>query len=343
MFRSFCKVMPALTLLGVGYAQAESVENTNMQRGQKTKSYQPAANCGINETDCTCFARSCSCAMGGAVEADFLYWRAETASVALETVSGSSEEGNEIQRSVHLKPKWDPGFRFGVGWNSDYDRWDVFVDWTWYQNHSKKSFHTKGHFNGGDFGGDEGGAADFQEMTASWKLRHNMFDLELGRAFYLTKAFSVRPLWGVRGGWLNQKFHTDFAIPTDATSPTTAYHDAKNNYWGIGPRLGIHGKFHIDDSWSVLGKASTALLLGKTKERQINHSVDAEAVVHHRVLTDDFTQLIPNLQIFLGFDWGSCFACGKYYFGVNAGWETTMYWNLPVTMEGLTVNVHFDF
>ena len=40
-----------------------------------------------------------------------------------------------------------------------------------------------------------------------------------------------------------------------------------------------------------------------------------------------FSQLVPNLQIFLGLDWGSCLDCDKYYLGINAGWETNIYWN----------------
>jgi hypothetical protein len=65
----------------------------------------------------------------------------------------------------------------------------------------------------------------------------------------------------------------------------------------------------------------------------------------------------------LGIDWGTCLYCETYYLGINAGWETDIYWNqynipstisgyaapLPttgnqaVTMEGLTVNFHLDF
>ena len=71
MFSSFWKVMPILTLLGVG------VEAQNaMQKNGRMPAYQAPQACGLNEGEC-CLARSCKCTMGGALEFDFLYWRAE--------------------------------------------------------------------------------------------------------------------------------------------------------------------------------------------------------------------------------------------------------------------------
>lgn len=34
---------------------------------------------------------------------------------------------------------WDPGFRLGLGWNTDCDGWDLYLNWTYYHNRSKKS------------------------------------------------------------------------------------------------------------------------------------------------------------------------------------------------------------
>ena len=205
-------------------------------------------------------------------------------------------------------------------------------------------------------------------MSASWRLIHNALDLELGRAYYITKALSLRPHWGLRGGWLNQKFKSSCSISHDVETVEVDFH-AKNNFWGVGPRVGIHGQWHIaNSSWSILGKASTSLLLGKTTMHfyveDTNTSRETPTELD-RDVRDRFSQLVPNLQIFLGLDWGSCLDCDHYYLGINAGWETNIYWNqfnipvsnanpeiIPVgegignqavTMEGLTVNLHLDF
>lgn len=88
-----------------------------------------------------------------------------------------------------------------------------------------------------------------------------------------------------------------------------------------------------------------------------------------RDFKDHIPQFIPNLQVLLGLSWGSCFHSDRYYLGINAGWETDIYWNqynIPsmlqsnnfinsyltsypsysseaVTMGGLTLNVQLDF
>ena len=76
MFSSFFKVMPILAIgLGVGV----EAQNAIAQKNGKMPVYQTAPApqaCGLNEGEC-CLARSCKCAMGGAMEFDFLYWRAE--------------------------------------------------------------------------------------------------------------------------------------------------------------------------------------------------------------------------------------------------------------------------
>ena len=84
-------------------------------------------------------------------------------------------------------------------------------------------------------------AKTFRDVSANWRLLHNAFDLELGRAYYITKALSLRPHWGLRGGWINQKFKSCFSTETTHVDRYTKcdFH-AKNNYWGIGPRVGIH-------------------------------------------------------------------------------------------------------
>jgi hypothetical protein len=372
MFSSFWKIMPVLTIgLGVGLEAQNAYAPKN---GKTLSTYQtPSKACGLNEGDC-CLARSCKCAMGWAVEADFLYWRAENPGFTLAYEQKSSLYNpatflDNLGSIVRLDAKWDPGFRLGAGWNTDFDRWDVFADWTWFKDHATKS-HTEsdattpvGFYPQYPVENTVTASRCYKNVSGSWRLLHNAVDLELGRAFYITKALSLRPHWGLRGAWLNQKFKSIFSLPLQATYSEYDFH-GKNNYWGIGPRLGIHGQWHIaESSWSILGKASTSLLLGKTKAKMSTQYLSGDDLITERESNDNFSQLVPNLQIFLGLDWGSCLDCEKYYLGINAGWETNIYWNqynIPatlrqytaplsggsnqaVTMEGLTVNMHLDF
>jgi|GEM_PF-1254252 len=373
MFASFWKIMPVLTLsLGAGLDA-----KNEMQKKNKEPVHQPA--CGLHEGEC-CYARSCKCAMGGALEFDFLYWYAENPGFS----AYAYEQKNpymilatipqaDIGCIVRLDAKWDPGFRIGAGWNTDFDRWDVFVNWTWYKNHSTESKSLNSlvapsvvGFYPITFFDNE--INPFQNTSSSWQMLHNAIDLELGRAYYITKTLSLRPHLGLRCGLINQKSRTQFYNPltSEEVIIENYVNHAKNNYWGIGPRFGIHSQWHIaSSSWSILAKASTSILLGETKAHFRDGYIDnAGNDLTHRDFKDHVTQYVPNLQIFLGVDWGSCLDCDNYYLGVNAGWETNIYWNqynvpmanqyvevagLPshsseaVTMGGLTINFHFDY
>lgn len=376
MLNSLFKTIPVIALgLGVGlnaqpYSQEKKVEPYN----NVAPCCEPV--CGINESQCTCWARGCTCELGIAVEVDFLYWRAENRgfSLAYEETSPSTRlvdglfpVGN-IGKVVRLKSKWDPGFRVGIGWNTDFDRWDVFADWTWFRDrsHLHRSLNVAPDV---EFQGfypqwplDD---LHFNDLSGSWELLHNAVDLELGRAYYITKALSLRPHWGLRGASINQRFKSDLSVPLfDITELEEIIFHGNNNFWGVGPRVGLHSQWHIASSnWNVLGKASGSLLLGKTRMKARLDEVIESVEYLARSTKDNFSQLVPNLQLFLGIGWGSCLNCNKYFLGIDAGWEANFYWNqynipqtisdgIPtcqgtgnqaVTMEGLTVNVHFDF
>jgi hypothetical protein len=381
MFSSLWKVMPFLTIgLGVGL----EAQTAKAPQNDIMPTYQTASNaCGLHEGDC-CLARSCKCTNGKAVEFDFLYWTAKNPGFSCYAYEQKNAlfdleniEDQDFGSIVRLDSKWDPGFRFGAGWNTNFDRWDVFVDWTWYRNHSKESrnledasdselrgFYPISFFNES--------STPYQNVSSSWHMLHNAIDIELGRAYYITKSLSLRPHLGFRGGCINQNSKTHFnqiLISGSASVLTTdIINKAKNNFWGVGPRIGIHSQWHIaNSSWSILGKASTSLLLGETRTHfQNKYFITNETdYVIAQDFKDNISQLVPNLQIFLGLDWGSCLECDMYYLGINAGWETDIYWNqynVPatiqnksvitglnnhsteaVTMGGLTVNVHLDF
>jgi len=379
MFASVRKAVPVLSLTLALGLEAENTENSYSLK-----------DCGIQENE-NCMARGCTNALGGALEFDILYWRAQNpgfscigyeqknpyiyrpssraaqiAGIEPNAIS-SNQYLFDVGSEIRLESRWDPGFRIGTGWNTDFDRWDVFVDWTWYKSHPSESkerkdliFPTLLGFLPVSWAPTT--TTTFSSFSASWRILHNAADLELGRAYYMTKAFSLRIHCGLRGSWINQKAKNSFLNPI---LPTTILTQTKNNFWGIGPRIGINGQWHIAESdWSVLGKASTSLLMGKTRARFQVTGIQPSLTLPLEDFKDNLDLFAPNFQIFLGVDWGSGLDHEKYYVGFNAGWEANIYWNqynvpatktpyefagIPshsteaLTMGGLTASIYFDF
>lgn len=297
------------------------------------------------------------------LSADFLYWRSENHGFSYAYQPTDSLNAR-IGKVVRVQPDWDPGFRVGAGWNTTYDFWDVFLNYTWYRNNAKETrTNLLGFIPLWPVAGDQSGV--FGTVSANSRFMLNMGDLEVGRMVYLTKSVALRPHWGVRGGTLHQKFNNTFTEPLVGGFDTDQTFKGRNNYWGVGPRTGVNGEWHLNQGFSILGKLAGALLYGKDKASSLTETLTTgftEFTVE-RQYTDDFYQLVPNLQLSLGFQWQTCFWCEKMLFKMSAAWEANYWWdqfNLPystsalvapfptvgsqpLSMEGLTVNFEWDF
>jgi hypothetical protein len=325
--------------------------------------------------------RGCVPCDGWYFMADFLYWRAENHgfAFAFDRQDGTITNG-KVDR---ITPSWDPGFRAAIGWNTDYDYWDLLVNWTWYNHHSHSHksrldlIQTSGQHLGFyplypvNVGG--GLSGPFASVKAHYHLMHNAIDFELGRSHCMTKQLSFRPHWGIRGAWLNQKFSDHFFDNANQSDEGAFLEQqrftGRNHYWGIGPRAGSNAEWHLDYGFSMIGKVAATLLYGQSHVKSDESQRQSDSTIPEPILkqraTEHFDQLVPNLQMVLGMQWGTCFNCDRMYFNFNVCWETNYWWNMyniptllqgngfnppfptignqPVTMEGLTINAQFDF
>ncbi|MBS0603646.1 MAG: hypothetical protein JSS60_01270 [Verrucomicrobia bacterium] len=97
---------------------------------------------------------------GGFVTLDFLYWYARESNLdigrvcdyirqpvsPLDQPPGGPFANSPVVRDLALPTKhfyvddeWSPGFRIGVGWNTNRDGWDLYANWTYYHNESKET------------------------------------------------------------------------------------------------------------------------------------------------------------------------------------------------------------
>ncbi len=311
-------------------------------------------------------------------DAEFLWWKAENQgfSYAFNQTVDTITFPN-VGNVIRIHPDWDPGFRLGFGWNTSYDSWELLAKWTWYNNHSEKTTQLS-NVPAADLGQGlypmwpaaltvTGGTdlGPYTEVGAHWNLHFNSIDLELGRPFFPTQTLLLRPHFGGRGAWLHQSFANHFRHSINPAHIAEFRFDGKNRYWGVGPRMGFDGEWHLGRGFSLLGKIASSLLYGQTKVENLSQgpsSATGQWEIHH-LFNDRFDQLVPNLQMLFGIQWGTSFRCDTLYFGMNASWETNYWWNQfnipvsfegyaapmptvgnqPLTMEGLTLNFQLDF
>ncbi len=285
---------------------------------------------------------------------EFLLWKAEEDGLeyaATMTPTGGSTEQvfdpeSGVQYYFSLKEKlvapnftWGRGLRAGLGYRFGmHDNWDIDLLWTFYYNKARSSTgNNTQNLMFPTWGGaaytDPNAASIFSDSisppatplistvfnaSAEWAFHYNILDLELGRHYFITKAFSVRPLFGVRGGFINQDYNVHYTqttiffinelseMPTAFETPASM--DADNNFHGIGPRLGLDLQWHINCHWSIAGKLSGSLLYGPFRTHQLYTSVltlisSGDNPTYIYTHKRNYNRFAPNLEAALGFQW----------------------------------------
>jgi len=93
-------------------------------------------------------------------------------------------------------------------------------------------------------------------QTAPFYFRHgdtraaidyNVLDLDLGQSFCLSESWELRPVLGLRGAWISQTFDTEFhgAWSNTIQGEINSVEHIKNDFWGIGPKLGIENTLNL--------------------------------------------------------------------------------------------------
>jgi Legionella pneumophila major outer membrane protein precursor len=112
---------------------------------------------------------------------------------------------------------------------------------------------------------------------AKWRLHFNTLDGEIGREFFLSKHLTMRPFFGIRGAWINQKLKTQYHYDVTAVDPgffgftSSEIHRGevntcttfKNNFTGVGPRIGFNTLWMIGSGFGFYANAAISLLWGE--------------------------------------------------------------------------------
>ncbi len=318
--------------------------------------------------DCECYTPQyydLQCAWGISLQADFLYWYARETDLAyaqkfemVETITSAASNSYSSfpQEYKYLDTKWKPGVRVGVGFNSSCDGWDSSVVWTYYKNKSSSS--TTVPFLSDQItpvGGQQALVNPWinttfviqpviEKVSASWKLSFNQIDLDLGRKYWLSRCFTLRPYTAVRGMWTKTNFETTSLInPRDvATTPNPTTNvsfnfkdEFKNTYWGVGFLGGLEPSWYFCRTFLIYGDIDAALVWGSFKARkQERYLVTEDTVpsvnripVNNTASGDNFSRMLAMLDLGIGLRWEDTYCSNRYRFTLDLGWEHHVLFN----------------
>jgi len=267
---------------------------------------------------------------------------------------------NQLTDAEYKRPssEWDWGFKVGLGYCSPCDGWDVELLWTWYRGRTQGTANCNQNVNStvlplwSDFvaananapgivvtGVDTIGGVLFADSAKMhWKLKLHLIDLELGRAFWVSRYLAIRPFIGLRYASIKQ--HTDIhynggswsaiGVPTQQLALNDEV-DLRNNYRGAGLRAGLDTEWNFGCGWALYGNFAASIIYGKFR-------VDHDEVITPATLsprtpinildtTEHLRAARSILDLALGIQWSTMFCSCKYGFTTMFGYESHLFFD----------------
>ena len=257
---------------------------------------------------------------------NYRYWQASQDGLQYTTKSDSFTTGPSVithGKAERIKPGYESGFRVGAGYRFKRDAWDFLVSWTDLTSSRRNS--TQAPISGFDLAIWSPASIGSYASKASghWDLGYYVFDAELGRNYFVSKALALRPFLGLRGAWIDQKFDVNYHnVGVAAIGTTEVNTRMKNDYSAGGVRLGFNMEWFFWSTFGIYGNISTSLVYGSFAVKTKVEAAEAQ-VVH---LKSNINRMRPNLETGLGLRWATNWDSCR--FSLSLGYEMIQWWNM---------------
>lgn len=264
--------------------------------------------------------------------ADLLYWTASEGGLAY----GINNKGSllSVTNGHTERPSfdWNFGFKAGAGYTMHHDEWDIFARYTWIR--STASGSAKAPSDGIIFGSWMAPTDPIffvGSARAHLILLLQTIDLELGRKFHPCQTIMMRPFIGLKTVFLDQKYRITYGgaligaqlNDSDVFSGDVDRVKMKNDFWGIGIRIGFNSNWEIYRGFGIYGDVAGSILSGNICVRQ-NEEIDG--VTQLKVRNNESTTTAA-LELALGLKYAACLNKGKQTLTFRLGWEMQQYYN----------------
>jgi hypothetical protein len=290
--------------------------------------YTPNASCWY-PSDCEC---------GGwfdnlSLSVSALYWKACEDGLAYAVDNEDLVEASVINHGEMEYPgsKWSWGFKVGLGFDFEHDGWDLQANWTWFRtrHHDDETDETGNLYPMYSALATAAEQLSATEAEARWRIRLNMIDLELGRAFFTSRWLTLRPHMGLRGAWIKQSYDIEYetlnsTFPVVASSESEV--DMKNKFWGVGIRGGLDTRWGFCGNWSIYGNMAISILYGRFHIDHEEEAANSAGTIETNVINfhDHFCAARAITDLALGLMWEHTFCgcediCAPDCYGDNGG------------------------
>lgn len=296
---------------------------------------KPVVDCGCPEPAPGPFAfafpfdQNMNCPSDIYFYADFLAFQAKQDGMEFAITDANGAGSTFLQSGTvggfsgdHRDWTYNFGARFGLGFYTDHDAWNVDAAWTWLNIRDYRNFNT-GTSGAVEIplyalGSNTTTAQIGSRSSAVWKSNYNVLDVRLGKPYYISRYVVMNPHFGIRGGWISQHFSVDYS---GASSVNRTIHHGDNDFWGVGLRTGVDTSWGISSGFSIFGNAAASILYGKFKVDQNMILGTSGGTGDGFDIEDRHYMNVPNAEIALGIAWGTHLSQNRYYLSFKAAYE----------------------
>lgn len=247
-----------------------------------------------------------------------------------------------VTRKCVIEPEfdWDFGFRVGLGYIFSDRKWDMSLSWLHFATSSQQTIDTDLGIGCVQFGrfpiwslSCDTLCFDFiTQAKMHWKLKINLLDLTFGRLFEFGKTFFLRPFFGLRGAWIDQRDKVQYSGGVFVNGLTVSqllsmcgddHIFMKNNFWGVGPIVGIEPQLNLGRGLRVYAGVAGTGAVGQFNIHQKERYLDSVRFNHH----DHPVKWRWILDADAGIMWETWLCSQRFALTFKFGWEYHLFFD----------------
>lgn len=214
---------------------------------------------------------------------------------------------------INVPFTWNPGLRLGAKFEPNDSPWNTSLYYTTYHTTgtNQASGQVYSAFLGNFYVGNTDGlkfGPYYDSGSMRWVFQYDTIDIELGRLFKISPTFELNPFVGIKTAFIDQSMFSNWENPHNPNTPPTPYtftsasEDLQNNFWGIGPSVGVWSlwPFYQDKNttFGLQALVSAALMAGHWTFKDVYaNNANTTIDVHSSPITSAATMTSGQLGI----------------------------------------------
>lgn len=252
---------------------------------------------------------------------DYLYWSVHGVDVPFAQAFDGILPGLSVPRGpvAVVSPRFNSGFRVGGGATFHDGNAGLFGTFTYFETNHRADITAPDPFvlhNFLAFPGTVNSAADSLSANTNYTIRLVMADVDYKCALVNNEHVLLNWLAGVRYAKVDQRLESTFQI----TGTTTV--DSEINFDGVGPRVGLDGKYHVCGGFFGYAQGIVDVLFGQYRANAEQRNVFTGLIGQTGIAAN---RVVPILELEVGGGWqtanGAIRVSGGYYVGA---WFNTL-------------------